>query len=126
MLDVNFDPSHLVRMGIDPHRFLREFGPRVRHVHLKDVEFLELDDELYEHGNLQPATFVAPHRYGGHHWRYTIPGHGVIRWATLMRELAGTGYAGRISIELEDEHYNGSEEAEQRALIGTREFLRAI
>jgi sugar phosphate isomerase/epimerase len=26
---INYDPSHLLRMGIDPIRFLKEFAPRV-------------------------------------------------------------------------------------------------
>ena len=35
-----------------------------------------MEDQLYEFGNLQPATLAKPHAWGGHHWRYTIPGHG--------------------------------------------------
>ena len=35
-LGVNYDPSHLLRMGIDPLRFLSEFIGRVYHVHAKD------------------------------------------------------------------------------------------
>jgi sugar phosphate isomerase/epimerase len=121
---VNFDPSHLIRMGIDPVRFVDEFAPRVFHVHGKDTEIL--DDELYEHGSYQPATFARPHGFGRHHWRYTLPGHGCARWGRLFRTLHDAGYRGAVCIELEDEHCNGSQEGEQRGLIAARDFLAGV
>ncbi|MBS1226662.1 MAG: Sugar phosphate isomerase/epimerase [Candidatus Aminicenantes bacterium] len=36
-LGLNFDPSHLVWQGIEPHLFLRDFADRIYHVHMKDV-----------------------------------------------------------------------------------------
>ncbi len=121
VLGVNYDPSHLVRMGIDPVRFLGEFIDRVHHVHAKDTELL--DGGLYDCGNLQRAVSFKPHRFGAHHWRYAIPGHGQVRWGKLFTMLADAGYEGRVSIELEDEDFNGSTEGEQRGLIASRDFL---
>jgi sugar phosphate isomerase/epimerase len=118
---INFDPSHLIRMGIDPVRFLDEFAPRVYHVHGKDTEILA--EGLYEHGNLQDASFEEPHDFGGHFWRYTIPGHGCARWGRMLGQLKAAGFDGLISIELEDEEFNGSEEGEKRGLIASRAFL---
>ncbi len=118
---INFDPSHLIRMGIDPVRFLDEFAPRVFHVHGKDTEIL--GEGLYEHGHLQSATFEKPRGFGGHSWRYTIPGHGCARWGRMLGQLKAAGYDGLISIELEDESFNGTEEGEKRGLIGGRAFL---
>jgi sugar phosphate isomerase/epimerase len=120
---INFDPSHLVRMGIDPVRFLDEFAGRVGHVHAKDT--MILPDEMYEYGNLQPATLAKPHGWGGHFWRYTIPGHGSTPWPKLLDMLKKAGYAGMISVELEDEDFGGSEQQEQRGLIESRKFLGA-
>jgi len=120
-LGINFDPSHLIRMGIDPVRFLEEFASKVFHVHGKDTEILE--DELYEHGNLQSATFVTQHGFGGSSWRYTIPGHGRARWGKLLSQLAAAGYKGFVSIELEDEQFNGSETGEKLGFIAGRSFL---
>lgn len=120
-LAINYDPSHLVRMGVDPLRFLDEFVDRVRHVHAKDTELLP--DACYEFGHEQPATFAAPHRFGGFTWRYTIPGRGGVRWPEVFVRLQAAGYDGRVSIELEDADYNGSEEGEQLGLLNARDFL---
>ena len=59
---VNYDPSHLLRMGIDPHRFVREFAQRVYHVHGKDTELM--GEETYLYGHEQPATFAKAHGLG--------------------------------------------------------------
>ncbi len=123
-LKINFDPSHLIRMGIDPLRFLAEFSDRIGHVHAKDTQVII--NGLYEFGNLQPATFTKAHAFGGHSWRYTIPGTGVAPWSAILSQLKQSGYAGAISIELEDEDYHGSTEAEQRGLIASRDFLAAV
>ena len=122
MMGINFDPSHLIRMGIDPVRFAGEFAGRIWHVHAKDTEISA--EALYEFGNLQSATFAAPHGYGGHHWRYTIPGHGNAPWPILLKTLKDCGYAGGISVELEDEQYNGTEAGEKRGLLESLAFLR--
>lgn len=122
-LGVNFDPSHAVRMGIDPLRMLREFAPRVIHVHAKDT--LVLDDATYEHGHLQQATFARPCRFGAFAWRYAMVGKGTLPWREMLGVLRDADYAGRVSIELEDEDVEG-EEAERAALITSREFLRGV
>ncbi len=121
---INFDPSHLIRMGSDPVRFLNEFAPRVYHAHGKDTELL--DDDLYEHGHLQKATFAKPHGSGEWCWRYTIPGHGCARWGKLFSILKDAGYQGMVSVELEDESFDGTREGEQEGLNASREFLTHV
>lgn len=123
-LGVNYDPSHLVRMGIDPVHFAREFAGRIGHVHAKDTAFLPADQ--YDHGTLQQATFAEPHVYGGHAWRYVLPGRGVVPWAEIWATLAEVGYAGRVSIELEDATYLTDASAEQRGLVEARDFLEGV
>lgn len=118
-MGVNFDPSHLIRMGIDPLRFLREFADRVAHVHGKDTELFA--DRLYELGSEQPPTFARAFGYGGNHWRYAIPGHGVMNWGAAFGILKERGYTGCVSIELEDQDFNGAEETEKLGLtLGLR------
>jgi len=108
-------------MGIDPIRFVEEFKSRVYHVHGKDTEII--DEALYEFGTEQPATFAKGHGFGSHHWRYTIPGHGCVRWVRAFEILAANGYDGAVSIELEDENFNGSEAGEKAGLIAGGRFL---
>ena len=118
---VNYDPSHLVRMGIDHVRFLGEFASRVKHVHGKDTEILS--EKIYELGTELPATFAANVGFGGTTWRYTIPGHGVVRWHRIFWMLKDAGYQGAVCIELEDAHFNGSEDGEKRGILAGAHFL---
>jgi sugar phosphate isomerase/epimerase len=118
---INYDPSHLIRQGIDPIRFLKEFVDRVYHLHGKDTELLP--ENVYEYGWEQPPTFAKKFWFGGMAWRYTIPGHGVMRWGKAFRILADHGYKGCVSIELEDANFNGSEEGEKLGIIQGTHFL---
>ena len=118
---VNFDPSHLVRMSIHPLRFLHEFGKRVVHVHGKDTQLLR--GNWYEYGTEQPPTFAKPVPYGAMHWRYTIPGHGVVPWVNVFRSLAAAGYSGCVSIELEDANFVGSPDDRQLGILQGARFL---
>lgn len=121
---VNFDPSHLVRMGIDPVRFIAEFGPRIGHAHAKETVFPA--DAVYDHGMLQQATFAEAYVYGGHGWRYALPGRGAVDWPAVLGALAKAGYEGGLSIELEDAEYLGDEAAERRGLVEARRFLQSV
>jgi sugar phosphate isomerase/epimerase len=122
-IGINYDPSHLIRMGISPLRFLKDFAPRVGHVHGKDTEVLA--DDLYEYGHEQPATFKESPAFGGAAWRYTIPGHGETNWRQVFHILMTNHYKGAISIELEDKDYNGSEEGEKRGILFGAQYLSA-
>ena len=123
-LGINYDPSHFLRLGIDPIRFLREFLPHVVHVHAKDTELLP--EGVYEFGLYQDSTFQpeqSSRRYSGLTWRYRLPGRGSANWPLILRILADNGYAGGISIELEDEDFIGSEPLEKSGLVASRDFL---
>jgi sugar phosphate isomerase/epimerase len=119
---INYDPSHLLRMGIDPLRFLREFARRVYHVHGKDTELFP--EALYLYGHEQPPTFGKNHGFGAMTWRYTIPGHGIAPWTAIFSVLAENGYAGAVSVELEDENFCGDPEKEKAGLLHSRNFLQ--
>jgi sugar phosphate isomerase/epimerase len=122
-IGINYDPSHLIRMGIDPIRFLKEFVSRVGHVHGKDCEILA--DDLYEYGWEQPATFKKSPDFGSAAWRYTIPGQGQANWGEIFRILKANGYQGAVGIELEDRDYNGTEAGEKAGLLNSASFLSA-
>lgn len=121
-IGVNYDPSHLIRLGVDHVRFLREFVGNVAHVHAKDTE---VDTEaIYEYGLYQDGVFGQSHGFGSYVWRYTIPGHGQARWTEIFGILKDSGYQGCVCIELEDENFNGTEAGEKNALMTSLEFLR--
>jgi sugar phosphate isomerase/epimerase len=119
---VNYDPSHLIRLGVDPIRFLNEFVPHVHHVHAKDTELYP--EAVYELGLYQDSIAKPRHPYGAHAWRYTIPGRGRTPWTQVFEILRKNGYGGAVSVELEDEEFNGTEGGEKRGLVEAMEFLR--
>ncbi len=123
-MGVNYDPSHLLRMGIDPIRFLKEFVGRVYHVHGKDAEILA--DNLYEYGTEQPATFGKAKPFGGFAWRYCIPGHGLTPWCEVFNILQAHGYAGRVCIELEDMNFNDGGAEEQAGTLHAARYLTSV
>ncbi len=131
-LNLNYDPSHLARLGIDPLRFLAEFGGSVAHVHGKDTAFDGA--QRYETGILGaslpadlPGSAAARQLgFGEGWWRYCIPGDGVVDWAGVASGLHAWGYGGMVSMELEDARYNGDWDGEQRGLLRAREFLARL
>lgn len=117
---LNFDPSHLVRIGVDWRRALDEFGDRVVHVHGKDTD---MDPErLYEHGTLGP-TFRKSVPFGESWWRYTIPGEGMVDWCRLIGRLEEFHFDGVVSVELEDYRYHGAWELQADGLRRSLQHL---
>lgn len=102
-----FDPSHFHWQGIDPAEFLRQFGDRVYHVHVKDA-VLALNGR---NGILNGYAPPGDTRRG---WHFRTPGRGGIDWESVIRALNAAGYAGALSVEFSDRDMNreyGAEEA---------------
>jgi sugar phosphate isomerase/epimerase len=123
-LGLNFDPSHLIRMGIDHARFIDEFAGRVAHVHGKDTEIIT--ENLYDVGLYQQSVFQKPFFCGEFAWRYCIPGHGVARWTHIFSTLEKAGFRGAVSVELEDASYNGTEQGEKAGLLTALQYLQTV
>ncbi len=119
-LGVNYDPSHLVRLGIDYLRLLDEFKDRIYHVHGKDTALLP--EAQYRYGHLPPAL-DKPASFSGGAWRYCVAGDGVVDWGQVAYALHAAGYAGCVSIELEDARYWGSLEKEQAGIVKAYQHL---
>jgi sugar phosphate isomerase/epimerase len=94
-LGLNFDPSHLVWQGLEPHLFIREFADRVYHVHMKDVA-VTLDGRAGILGSFLPFGDV---RRG---WNFRSLGHGDVDFEAIIRELNAANYEGPLSVEWED------------------------
>lgn len=107
---LNFDPSHLVWQFIDCGRALREFGPRLVHVHAKDERVDR--DRLYEVGVMGLGWHVPK-----------LPGLGDVDWGEFFSALSDTGYTGPVCVEVEDRAYEGSLADRKRALRQSRKFL---
>lgn len=119
-LGINYDPSHLIRIGVDHLRFLREFRDRVIHVHGKDA--LIDPEAMYLHGTLGPSL-NPPLGWSEGWWRYTIPGEGQADWAAICADLDAAKFDGFISMELEDFRYRGTWPLEQQGLIRSRRHI---
>ncbi len=91
----NFDPSHFHWQGVDPAGFVREFGKKIFHVHMKDavVRLNGRNGILASH-----LPFGDPRRG----WDFRSPGRGDIRFEEIVRALNDVGYEGPLSVEWED------------------------
>ena len=92
----NFDPSHLGYQGVDYVRFIREFGDRIFHVHMKDVGWSAVPTRAGVFGG--HVEFGNPDRY----WDFRSLGHGRIDFDAIIRALNNAGYSGPLSVEWED------------------------
>ena len=102
-----FDPSHFHWQGIDPAEFVRRFGERIYHVHMKDA-VLCLDGR---NGVLNGYAPPGDPRRG---WHFRAPGRGGIDWEGVIRALNAAGYQGALSVEFNDRDMDreyGAEEA---------------
>jgi sugar phosphate isomerase/epimerase len=112
---LNLDPSHLVWQFIDYTRVVRDFGPRILHVHAKDMEVDR--DGLYEHGVMSL----------GMGWQVPrLPGLGEVRWDRFISALYAAGYDWVVSIEHEDRKFEGSLELVRRGFLLARNAIRPL
>ncbi|MGE3317345.1 MAG: sugar phosphate isomerase/epimerase family protein [Planctomycetaceae bacterium] len=72
---VNFDPSYLTLIGVDPPAFVKQFAKRIMHVHLKD------------HRGKLPM------------WTHLIPGRGEMNYARVFEALKKYDFKGSAAVE---------------------------
>jgi hypothetical protein len=96
---LNLDPSHLIWQMIDMVRVVYEFGPRIFHVHAKD---LRIDrEQLYQRGVMSL----------GMGWQIPrLPGLGDVNWAVHQRFV-------RRGLRLRDQHRARDRAFEKTELI---------
>jgi sugar phosphate isomerase/epimerase len=109
-LGLNLDPSHLVWQQIDCAQCIREFGPRIFHVHAKDERIDR--DLLYSRGTLGLGWHVPK-----------LPGLGEVNWGEMFAALTDVRYQGPVCIEVEDRAYEGTLADRKRALRQSKRFL---
>ncbi|CAN7666633.1 sugar phosphate isomerase/epimerase [Rhizobium leguminosarum] len=89
---LEFDPSHLIRIGVDPYQAMEVVKDRIAILHAKDTA---IDRE-----SLQAVGY-----HGKGWWQYKLPGLGLIDWPRLLRQARRAGFDGTLSIEHEDAAY---------------------
>ncbi len=72
---LNFDIGHAYCVGQDPQDWIARMAPHTRHYHLEDI----------------PAS---------REHRHMVPGRGAIDFSAVLREIAKSGYAGWVTVEL--------------------------
>jgi sugar phosphate isomerase/epimerase len=92
----NFDPSHLVWQLIDPVIFIKKFGDRIYHFHLKDAELVE--ENIHNSG----ATPHGSQFRSTRGFRFRVPGWGQVPWRRIITALCEVGYDYVLSYEHED------------------------
>jgi sugar phosphate isomerase/epimerase len=92
----NYDPSHFGYQHVDYVKFIRTFGKRIFHVHIKDAWWGHGDGTVGVFGG--HTTFADPARY----WDFRSPGHGDIKFEDIIVALNDVGYQGPLSVEWED------------------------
>jgi sugar phosphate isomerase/epimerase len=92
----NYDPSHLGYQGVDYVAFIRCFGSRIFHCHMKDV---------YWSKTATRAGVFGGHVNFGHRdrfWDFRSLGRGSVDFEAIIRALNEVGYDGPLSVEWED------------------------
>lgn len=104
----NYDPSHLGYQGVDYVKFIREFGERIFHCHIKDA--------WWGHGNGDVGVFGGHTDFGDarRYWDFRSPGRGDVNFEEVIVALNDVAYNGPLSIEWEDsrmDRFHGGAEA---------------
>jgi sugar phosphate isomerase/epimerase len=100
---------------VDYERVVRDYAPRIFHVHAKDMEIDR--DGLYRNGVVSL----------GMGWQVPrIPGLGEVRWDRFIAALYRAGYDYVVSIEHEDRAFEGTEELVKRGFLIARDALRPL
>jgi len=92
----NYDPSHLGYQGVDYVKFIRRFGKRIFHTHVKDAWWGHGDGTVGVFGG--HTTFGDERRY----WDFRSAGRGDVRFEDVIVALNDIGYQGPLSVEWED------------------------
>jgi sugar phosphate isomerase/epimerase len=110
---LNYDPSHLVPLGIDPLSALVAHRDKVLHVQAKDVQVNQEARNRY--GVLGRVLDREPWDTGW--WQYRVPGLGDVEWRRIVDALYVGGYEGVISVEHEDPVWSGTPDRVKQGLV---------
>jgi sugar phosphate isomerase/epimerase len=122
-LYLNYDPSHLVWMGIDPVTALRPYVDHIPHAQAKDIQIDPAARNRYGWPG-KAVTRDDPWDVGW--WRYRVPGLGQVDWVRLVDALYEGGFDGVLSVEHEDPVWGGTDERVEIGLQIAERTLRPL
>ena len=120
-LYLNFDPSHLVWMGIDPIVAIKPYIKQIIHAQAKDIELFPEKRNLY---GWPGKTIERENPWDVGWWRYRVPGLGQVDWRRLIDVMYEGGFVGTLSVEHEDPVWGGTEERVKAGLQIAYQTLR--
>ncbi|MDR1432235.1 MAG: sugar phosphate isomerase/epimerase [Propionibacteriaceae bacterium] len=106
-LYLNWDPSHLTWIGIDPVETIKPYIDHIVHAQAKDVE---LDPRARNRYGFFGKVAKAANPWDMGWWRYRVPGLGQVNWPRVVDRLYEAGFGGVLSVEHEDPLWGGTEE----------------
>lgn len=122
-LYLNYDPSHLLWMGIDPVEALAPYVDRIPHAQAKDIQLFPGQRTRFG----WPGKAIGradPFDVGW--WRYRVPGLGQVDWSAVVDTLYEGGFDGVLSVEHEDPVWGGSEDKVHTGLRVAQRTLRPL
>jgi sugar phosphate isomerase/epimerase len=122
-LYLNYDPSHLLWLGIDPVAALRPYVHRIPHAQAKDIE---LFPEKRNHYGFFGKTLSRRNAWDVGWWRYRVPGLGEVDWRRVVDALYEGGFDGVLSVEHEDPVWGGTEDKVKTGLEVAHRTLRPL
>ena len=122
-LYLNYDPSHLVWMGIDPVEALRPYVDRIPHAQAKDIQ---VDPEARNRYGWPGRAVTRDDPWDVGWWRYRVPGLGQVDWVRVVDALYEGGFDGVLSVEHEDPVWGGTEERVEIGLRIAHKTLRPL
>ncbi len=121
-LYLNFDPSHLVWMGIDPVTVLTPYVDRIAHAQAKDIQIFP--EKRIATAGLGPRSTAMTR--GTSLWRYRVPGLGQVDSCGVVDALYEHGFDGVLSVEHEDLIWGGTESKIKTGLQIAHHTLRPL
>jgi sugar phosphate isomerase/epimerase len=122
-LYLNYDPSHLIWLGIDPVTALKPYVDRIPHAQAKDAQTFRADRDRY---GFFGKTVSREHPWDEGWWRYRVPGLGDVDWRGVVDALYEGGFTGVLSVEHEDPVWGGTEEKVKQGLEIAHRTLRPL
>jgi sugar phosphate isomerase/epimerase len=122
-LYLNFDPSHLVWIGIDPVTAVRPYLDRIPHAQAKDIELFDSRRDRY---GFFGRTREREDPWDVGWWRYRVPGLGQVDWVRLVDAMYEGGFDGVLSVEHEDPMWGGTDDRVEAGLEVAHRTLRPL